>query len=212
VAGSFYAYSDAIAHDAWTPKLGLEWRVRERMLAYVSGTRGFKSGGFNITSREVGRGYDPEWAWSYEAGLKTNLAGRAALDLAAFRTNYTDLQVQSVIRPGVMDISNAAEATISGVELEASGAIGSGFRLGGHLAWLDATYDEYVAIGAGGVTRDVAGNRLSNAPEWSGRLWLEWSLSTGRLGTLSLRAGRAPFFSRRSTTPSSARARTVCWS
>ena len=188
VPGSSYSYSDAIADDAWTPKLGLEWHVRDRTLAYVSATRGFKSGGFNISSREAGRGYAPEWAWSYEAGLKRNLAGgRAALDLAAFRTNYTDLQVQANIRPGVLDISNAAEATISGVELEASGAIVPGLRLGGHVAWLDATYDRYVAVGVGGATGDVAGNRLSNAPEWSGRLWLEWSRSAGRLGTLSLR-------------------------
>jgi iron complex outermembrane recepter protein len=188
VPGSSYTYFDAIAHDAWTPKLGLEWRVRERMFAYVSATRGFKSGGFNITSREAGRGYAPEWAWSCEAGLKTSLLGRGTLDLAAFHTDYTDLQVQTVIRPGVLDISNAAEATISGVELEASGAIVPGLRLGGHLAWLDATYDRYVAVGVGGVTGDVAGHRLSNAPEWSGRLWLEWSRSAGRLGTLSLRA------------------------
>jgi iron complex outermembrane receptor protein len=189
VPGSSYTYSDAIAHDAWTPKLGLEWQASERTLAYISATRGFKSGGFNLTSREAGRGYAPEWAWSYEAGLKTTLAGgRAALDVAAFRTDYTDLQVQTVIRPGVLDISNAAEATISGVELEASGAIVPGLRLGGHLAWLDATYDRYVAVGVGGVTGDVAGNRLDNAPEWSGRLWLEWSRSAGRLGTLSLRA------------------------
>jgi iron complex outermembrane receptor protein len=189
VQGSSYTYSDAIAHDAWTPKLGLEWRVRERTLAYVSATRGFKSGGFNLSSREAGRGYAPEWAWSYEAGLKTSLAGgRAALNLAAFHTNYTDLQVQVTIRPGLLDISNAAEATISGVELEGSGAIVPGLRLGGHVAWLDATYHRYVAVGVGGVTGDVAGNRLSNAPEWSGRLWLEWSRSAGRLGTLSLRA------------------------
>jgi iron complex outermembrane receptor protein len=189
VPGSSYAYSDAIAGDAWTPKLGLEWRASERAFAYVSATRGFKSGGFNLTSREAGRGYTPEWAWSYEAGLKTNRAsGRAKLALAAFRTNYTDLQVQTAIRPNVLDISNAAEATISGVELEAAGAIVTGFRLGGHVAWLDATYDRYVAVGVGGATGDVAGKRLTNAPEWSGRVWLEWSRSPGRLRTLSLRA------------------------
>jgi iron complex outermembrane recepter protein len=190
IPDSSYTYSDAIAHDAWTPKLGLEWQASARTLAYVSATRGFKSGGFNLTSREAGRGYAPEWAWSYEGGLKTTLAGgRAALDLAAFRTNYTDLQVLTAIGPGVLDISNAAEATISGVELEASGAMVPGLRLGGHLAWLDATYDRYVAVGVGGVTGDVAGNRLTNAPEWSGRLWLEWSRSAGRFRTLSLRVG-----------------------
>jgi iron complex outermembrane receptor protein len=61
-------------------------------------------------------------------------------------------------------------------------------QVGGHLAWLDATYDRYVAVGTGGVTADVAGNRLSNAPEWSGRLWIEGKADAGRAGTLSLRA------------------------
>ena len=52
--------------------VGLELAASgERTLAYVSATRGFKSGGFNISSPEAGRGYAPEWAWSYEAGWKT---------------------------------------------------------------------------------------------------------------------------------------------
>ena len=189
LAGSAYSYNDAMTHDAWTPKLGLEWQAGERTLAYLSATRGFKSGGFNISSPEPGRGYAPEWAWSYEAGLKTCFAGgRATLDLAAFHTDYRDLQVQIAIRPGVLDISNAAAAGISGFEAETGAQLGRGLRLGGHLAWLDATYDHYVAVGVGGVTGDVAGNRLSNAPEWSGRLWLEWSAAAGRLGSVSLRA------------------------
>jgi iron complex outermembrane receptor protein len=189
VAGSAYAYSDEIAHDAWTPKLGLEWTLGERALAYASATRGFKSGGFNISSREPGRGYAPEWAWSYEAGYKATLAGgRASLNLAAFYTDYSDLQVQFTIRPGVIDISNAAAASISGFEAEASWQLLRALRAGGHAAWLDARYDRYVAVGPDGVTGDVAGHRLSNAPEWSGRLWLEWSVRAGGLGALRLRA------------------------
>ncbi len=189
VAGSAYSYSDAISHDAWTPKLGVEWKLGERALAYASATRGFKSGGFNISSREPGRGYAPEWAWSYEAGWKATVAGgRAGYDLAAFHTDYTDLQVQLTIRPGVIDISNAAAASLSGFEAEAWWQPSGGLRAGGHVAWLDATYERYVAVGTSGVTGDVSGNRLSNAPEWSGRLWLEWSARAGRLGALSLRA------------------------
>ena len=53
------AYTDAISHTAWTPKFGLEFRARDNAFAYVSATRGFKSGGFNFTSPEAGRGYAP---------------------------------------------------------------------------------------------------------------------------------------------------------
>jgi iron complex outermembrane receptor protein len=158
-------------------------------LAYASATRGFKSGGFNLASPEAGRGYAPEWAWSYEGGLKTVVAsGRVRLSAAAFHTDYTDLQVMSTFRPSVIDISNAAAATIRGVEVEGEMQLRRALRGGGHLAWLDATYDQYVAVGTGGITADVAGHRLSNAPEWSGRLWLEWNCEIGRAGVLSLRA------------------------
>ena len=188
VAGSAHAYTDAISHSEWTPKLGLELRLGELALAYASATRGFKSGGFNITSPEAGRGYGPEWAWSYEAGLKSAFAGgRARLNLAAFHTDYSDLQVQTTLRPGVIDISNAAAATIRGVELEGAWRPAGALQLGGHLAWLDARYDRYLAVGVG-VAGDVSGRRLSNAPEWSGRLWLEWKVGAGRAGTLSFRA------------------------
>ncbi len=189
VPGTAYSYTDRMSNTAWTPKAGLDLRLRDNTFTYVSATRGFKSAGFNLTSPEAGRGYAPEWAWSYEGGLKSALAGgRATLNIAVFHTDYSDLQVQTAIRPGVIDISNAAEATIRGVEVEGLVKLTPALRTGGHLAWLDAKYDRYVAVGVGGVTGDVAGNRLSNAPGWSGRLWLEWSAAIGRGAVGSLRA------------------------
>jgi len=41
---------------------------------------------------------------------------------------------------GVFDIRNAASATIRGVEVEHTSRSGRGFRAGGHVTWLDATY------------------------------------------------------------------------
>jgi iron complex outermembrane receptor protein len=188
VPGSSYAFTDSISHSAWTPKLGVELRARENMFAYVSATRGFKSGGFNLTSRAAGRGYAPEFAWSYEGGLKTTLAGGAAtVNVAAFHTDYSDLQVQRAILPGIIDIANAAAATIRGVEAEGTIRLGRGARAGGHLAWLDARYDRYVAVGGSTGTTDVAGRQLNNAPSASGRAWIEWSATIRRAGTISLR-------------------------
>lgn len=188
VPRSTYAYTDAISHAAWTPKLGVEVQVGKQALAYASATRGFKSGGVNLSSPESGRGFAPEWAWSYEAGLKATLSeGRARLNVAAFQTDYTDLQVQTAIRPGVLDISNAAAATTRGVELEGAWHAVRVLQVGGHLAWLDARYRQYVAVGVGTVPTDVSGRRLSNAPEWSGRVWLDWRTGAGRAGSVSLR-------------------------
>ena len=178
-----YDYTDTLQHDSWTPRVGLQYELNPRVMTYVSAARGFKSGGFNLSSPVPGRGFAPERAWTYEAGWKSRLAGgRSLLNVAAFVTDYRDLQVQTAIAPGVIDISNAAEATITGVEVESSTQLGP-LQAGGHLAWLDATYDRYIAVNVGGVLGDVAGRRLNNAPEWSGRVWVGWErpLSGGML-------------------------------
>ena len=189
IPGSIYGYSDSISNGAWTPKIGLEMTLPNGALAYVSATRGFKSGGFNPSSTAPGRGYAPEWAWSYEGGWKGALmGGRSRFSTSAFVMDYTNLQVQTPIGIGVLDIRNAAAATIRGIEVEGTSLIGHGFQAGGHLAWLDATYDQYIAVNNLNVAGDVSGNRLNNAPEWAGRLWIEWTGDIGGTHRLSISA------------------------
>jgi iron complex outermembrane receptor protein len=189
VTGSVYSYSDSAIHTAWTPKLGLEMKLPRGALGYVSATRGFKSGGFNFSSTAPGRGFAPEFAWSYEGGLKsTVMNGRSRFGVSAFVMDYTNLQVQTPIQPGIIDIRNAASATIRGIEVENTTRFGHGVEAGGHLTWLDAAYDHYIAVAVGGTTGDVSGNRLNNAPEWGGRLWVQWIGAIGRSGRLTLTA------------------------
>jgi iron complex outermembrane recepter protein len=189
IAGSIYGYSDSIANSAWTPKIGLDMTLPNGALVYASATRGFKSGGFNPSSTAPGRGYAPEWVWSYEGGLKgTFMGGRSRFSTSAFFMDYTNLQVQTPIGIGVFDIRNAAAATIRGVEVENTLRIGRGIEAGGHATWLDATYDRYIAVALAGTTGDVGGNRLNNAPEWAGRLWIEWAGDIGRSRRLSISA------------------------
>jgi iron complex outermembrane receptor protein len=96
--------------------------------------------------------------------------------------------VQTPIGIGIFDIRNAAAATIRGVELEDTIRVGHGVEAGGHLTWLDARYDQYVAVANDGTTADVAGHRLNNAPEWSGRFWIEWSGEIGASRRVSVSA------------------------
>jgi iron complex outermembrane receptor protein len=114
-------------------------------------------------------------------------AGRVQVNTAAFYNDYQDLQVQSFLRPAVLDIRNAASATIRGVEVEVVAAPGRGLQLAGNVSWLGAAYDRYMAVAPGGVTHDAAGHRLNNAPEWSGSgsVAYEWAC---RAGTISARA------------------------
>jgi iron complex outermembrane receptor protein len=185
---SFYAFEDRATYNAWTPKVSLEARASPDRFVYASAARGFKSGGFNPTGNAPGRSFGPESAWSYEGGVKQSIAdGRVRLNTAAFVNNYRDLQVQAFLRPGVIDISNAASARIRGVEVEAAAAASGRLQLSSHLAWLDAAYHQYVAIGLGGVTRDAAGHRLNNTPVWSGSSSAVYALPVRRGRTVSIR-------------------------
>jgi iron complex outermembrane receptor protein len=177
---SSFDYDDTLSSRAWTPRVGLDLAFDSRTMMYVSAARGFKSGGFNPTAATAGRSFAPEWAWSYEAGLKRSAASnRAMLNVAAYLTDYRNLQVQTPIRPGLIDITNAANATVRGVEIETGTRLANAWNLGGHVAWLDATYSQYLAPGPAGSVVDVAGRRLANAPEWSARIWVERATTVG---------------------------------
>jgi iron complex outermembrane receptor protein len=170
---------------ATTPKIGLEWQATPSALLYASATRGFKSGGTNYAaSNTLALSFAPEKIWSYEAGAKTEwFDRRLRVNLSAFKYDYTDLQVQSLISPGVTSIGNAASATVRGLEIETTAKPTSGLLLTANYSLLDATYDRftnaavptalipYVAgspryIAATG-TFDASGNRLNAAPKSS---------------------------------------------
>ena len=187
---TFYAFAETANFDAWTPKASLQVQAARDTFAYFSATRGFKSGGFNPGEAVPEKAaFAPEFAWSYEGGLKRTLAdGRIRANTAVFYTTYEDLQVLSFVRPGVPEISNAGAATIKGVESEVGAAVGRNVHLAGHVSWLDATYDHYLARVPGSQTPlDAAGNRLNNAPEWSGSGSAVYEHAAGRRGTITLR-------------------------
>ena len=156
---------------------------------YFSATRGFKSGGFNLTSQVVGRGFAPRVAWSYEGGLKSTVAqGRASVNVAAFYMDYSDLQVQTAIFPGSSIFRMRPRQPSGGSSRKARCASGEAPRPVGTWPGSLRRTDRYIAVGVGGVTADVAGHRLSNAPEWSGRLWIGWSGVIGGGARVSVHA------------------------
>ena len=186
---TFYDFAERATYHASTPKISLQVQGSRAAFVYLSATRGFKSGGFNPAAREPGRGFRPEFAWSYEGGLKVTMAGgRVRANTALFYSDYQDLQVQSFLRPGVPDISNAASATIRGIEFEMAAATWHGMQLSGTVSWLEASYDDYLALLPGGRPLDATGNRLNNAPQWSGSGSAVYDFAIGGAGTAAVRA------------------------
>ena len=88
--------------------------------------------------------YDQEEATSIELGLKSRLLnGSLEVNLAAFHTEYEDLQVSIFDGTLGFNVGNAAEATSIGVELESRWAVSENLNLRGSLAWLDFEFDDY---------------------------------------------------------------------
>jgi iron complex outermembrane receptor protein len=177
--------------DSLTPRVALNYKVSEDVLAYVSAAQGFKSGGFNGRITTSAQSFDPETLWSYEGGLKSELFdGRARVNLAAFFQKYTDLQLSRFAADPVTGdftsvFDNAGGADFYGLEAEVSAQLSQALRFDGNLAYLHSEYTEYID---GGV--DISGQRkLVNAPEWSGRAGLSYDASLGELGDLTLSGG-----------------------
>lgn len=164
--GSLAGY-DVTAAESWkafTPRFALNWKATDDILLYGSVTRGYKSGGFqglSGTAAGASTPYDPEFAWGYELGAKTDwLDRRLRLNLAAFQTDYSDLQISQLVPLCCVVVSNAAKARIRGAELEFVARPVQGLQLDGSYAYLDAKFTEYSIPG-----QAYTGNRLPRAPK-----------------------------------------------
>ena len=142
-------------------RLGMEYQFNDDFMAYASFAQGFKSGGFatRLTAPilEVPQ-FDPEEADTYEIGFKSQFGNKLRLNVAAFYTDYKNLQivVQRAVSP---TLENAAEAEIKGLEMDLSYVPFKNFTVNGSLGILDSKYtrvDEGAAI--------TVDNELVNAP------------------------------------------------
>ncbi|WP_232493310.1 TonB-dependent receptor [Novosphingobium kaempferiae] len=158
-------------------KLGADYEVADDTLLYASWARGFKSGGFTARVGVPADGdtpYDPEKVDTFEAGIKADFLDRhLRVNLAAFYTNYRDMQVAQIYFDGDTNtqgnrILNAGKSEIKGFELETTAVPVEGMTLRASLAYLDAKYKEFLyGDPLSGQILDLEGYRLQNAPKWN---------------------------------------------
>lgn len=170
--------SDELEADwtAFTPRAALTFEFSSDVTGYLSVSQGFKPGGFNVWGFQ-GAPYDPEKVTNYEVGLKTFLLDRSLMaNLSVFQMDYAELQVFQ-IQNFLPLITNAAEATIKGAELEFAYRPIQALSFNGTVTYLDATFDSYSAPdpARGGQVFDLAGNRLTATPEWAINLGAQYT-------------------------------------
>lgn len=158
-------------------KLGADYEVADDALLYASWARGFKSGGFTARVGVPADGdtpYNPEKVDTFEAGIKADFLDRhLRVNLAAFYTNYRDMQVAQIYFDSATStqgnrILNAGKSEIKGFELETTAVPVEGMTLRASLAYLDAKYKQFLyGDPLSGQILDLEGYRLQNAPKWN---------------------------------------------
>jgi iron complex outermembrane receptor protein len=136
----------------FTPKYGLDWRVTDDLLAYVSWSKGFRSGAYNgrnSTPETIGPA-DPEFLKSWEFGIKSDwLDNRLRVNVAYFDNEYIDKHEGVILlhpQLGTLTVvNNAASATIKGWEAEVTVQPVDWIRIGGTYSYTDGEYDEFFA-------------------------------------------------------------------
>jgi iron complex outermembrane recepter protein len=195
-------YTGSLSDDALIPHFGVNYEITPDVMAYASVSEGYQAGSYNTapadTSPAPGNQFgvdtvDPEHLTSYEVGLKSQWFNRSlTLNLAAFRSEYRDMQVRTQIEPGLVDFNNAASAIIEGAEVELDWSIGGGFTFFANGAYTDARFEDFCesltptvfAVNdvqgtclAGQVQR--GGNRLILAPEYTANVAIDYLRDVG---------------------------------
>jgi iron complex outermembrane receptor protein len=183
-----YDYDDSLSDPELLPKAALSYAWNEDILTWLSTSRGFRAGGFNLTPNslaEVTGGYDAETAWTYEVGQRiASLDRTLQLSFAGFRTDYRDKQVTILEPPSTYLIRNAAEATIVGVEADLRARVGGGVELLAGVGTLRATFASYQADAA----TSLDGNHLPMAPSYDSYAGAQWRHESGFVARLDLTA------------------------
>ena len=178
---SFFSLCDNLSYNnqsdesKLTGTLKAGWRIGDDIHSYVSFSRGYKAGGFNLDQEAVGfrdengnfvdqSHFGPETSDSVEAGLKTRSGdGRLTVNGALFHTTFEDFQLNTFTGLG-FTVGNVREAIARGMELESALALGGGVFLTASVTYADARYgDGLIPANAG-----LEGKRMTQSPLWQG--------------------------------------------
>ncbi len=175
--------------SSFTPLLRLEYRPNDDTMLFVSGTTGFKAGGFDARSNNtVSFEFVEEEATSFEAGGRFSYAdGRGETGITFYYTDYDNLQVSQFDGTLGFNVTNVPNTVVQGFELDGRYLISDGVTWTYALGYLDHEFKDFGASGSGGGncyfgetpvladgTCDRTGQAGQYTPEFSGHTSLDW--------------------------------------
>jgi iron complex outermembrane receptor protein len=178
-----------LSNPSTTGRLGAQYDIGPTTMAYGQWQSGFKAGGYNFSI--CGNQFQPETIQAWEGGVKGRyFDGRLSLRASAFYYDYTNMQVQEVTGVSAV-ISNAGRSTIYGAEFEGTAKPAEPVTLDWGLTWLHARYNNFVSINTAlpqpSPVENLAGNTLLMAPDYTVHAGINYLISLGSAGDLTLR-------------------------
>jgi iron complex outermembrane receptor protein len=184
-------YDDGRRWDGLTPRFVASYDFENDILLYASYARGFGAGNFNSFAPTIASAIlptDPEKIDSYESGLKSEwFDHRLRLNIAGYEAKYTSIQETINTTVGntiVLTLANAADATITGVELETSALVTEGLRLNASGGYTHARFTSITGLTASALPPGVAPTELlfSHVPTWTSDVGATYSIPVAQLG------------------------------
>nr|WP_314435175.1 TonB-dependent receptor [uncultured Brevundimonas sp.] len=201
-AGGLVPYSGSVSADNVSGRVGVQYQPSRNLMAYATYSTGYKGPAIDSLNGVV-KEVSPETVESYEVGVKSTLwNGRLMLNGAIYSSDFKDFQAQALDMTSVtprLALTNAGLMRARGVEIETTLRLTQHLTVGGSASYNDAQYKDYTGscytgqpispvVGQGcylqpGSTNvyvaNLAGERLTNAPEWSYNLRASYERSVG---------------------------------
>ncbi len=205
-AAEFYS---STRFNAFTFRTGAEYDITPDNMAYLTISKGFKSGGFNIFQPTAGftNVFQPETLYSYSLGIRNRLfENRVRLNLEAFYWDYRNSQQNHLAFDPTGSLQfltfNAASATLYGFDADFAAKVTSHDSIGAILSYLHSKFDDFayqtplagsVGCGTGTLANgfiqvDCSGRPLPRGPMWSGTLNYQHQVDLGTGGSLTFSA------------------------
>lgn len=182
-----------LSDDAFTGKLGLDFRPDSETLAYISLSTGFKSGGFSGSYNGNEQATDPvgsETINNLELGYKRSFAdGKIRLNAAAFTYEIKDYQAQVflVVADGSV-VTNAGDVRGQGIELEVNSLLTDNFELITGFGLLDSEFESDQVFEVATQTYSLDKNELPSAPSLTYNFVARYYIPTNNMGEFALQA------------------------
>ena len=183
------AGSGNVSFVEWLPKIALKYAVDARRYVYVSASKGYKAGGYNIQmfadivrdiaeekgksrQNEIGKempdsilalvSYKPEHSWNYELGFKGPLIKDVLhAEAAVFYVDVRDVLITQFVQSGQGRLlKNAGRAESMGIDLGLTATLADNLSLSVNYGYTHAVLKDYQTDEA-----DYSGNYIPFAPQ-----------------------------------------------